>query len=119
MLAKEMASTRIVCVLSCSVVSNSLSPPVYYEWYVSYALNSYLGTTMWQTGEGNGNPLQYSCLGNPRDGGAWWADVNGVTQSRTRLKRLSSSSSMKQTLSKLLKKQRISLFPQKFFYKCD
>ena len=36
-------------------------------------------------GEGNGNPLQYSCLENPRDGGAWWAAVYGVTQSRTRL----------------------------------
>ena len=43
-------------------------------------------------GEGNGNPLQCSCLENPRDGGAWWAAVYGVTQSRTRLKRLSSSS---------------------------
>ena len=42
-------------------------------------------------GEGNGNPLQYSCLESPRDGGAWWAAVYGVTQSRTRLKRLSSS----------------------------
>ena len=44
-------------------------------------------------GEGNGNPLQYSCLENPRDGGAYWAAVYGVAQSRTRLKRLSSSSS--------------------------
>ena len=44
-------------------------------------------------GEGNGNPLQCSCLENPRDGGSWWAAVYGVTQSRTRLKRLSSSSS--------------------------
>ena len=44
------------------------------------------------TGEGNGNPLQYSCLENPRDGGAWWASVYGVAQRRTRLKRLSSSS---------------------------
>src|SRR5574338_171021 len=44
-------------------------------------------------GEGNGNPLQYSCLENPRDAGAWWAAVYGVAQSRTRLKRLSSSSS--------------------------
>ena len=42
-------------------------------------------------GEGNGNPLQCSCLENPRDGGAWWAAVYGVTQSRTRLKWLSSS----------------------------
>ena len=45
------------------------------------------------TGEGNGNPLQRSCLENPRDGGAWWAAIYGVTQSRTRLKQLSSSSS--------------------------
>ena len=44
-------------------------------------------------GEGNGNPLQRSCLENPRDGRAWWAAVYGVTQSRTRLKRLSSNSS--------------------------
>ena len=43
--------------------------------------------------EGNGNPLQRSCLENPRDGGAWWAAVYGVAQSRTRLKQLSSSSS--------------------------
>ena len=44
-------------------------------------------------GEGNGNPLQCSCLENPRDGGAWWVAVYGVTQSQTRLKWLSSSSS--------------------------
>ena len=43
-------------------------------------------------GEGNGTPLQCSCLENPRDGGAWWAAVYGVAPSRTRLKRLSSSS---------------------------
>ena len=44
-------------------------------------------------GEGNGNPHKCSCLENPRDGGAWWAAVYGVAQSRTRLKRLSSNSS--------------------------
>ena len=44
-------------------------------------------------GEGNGNPLQRSCLENPRDEGAWWAAVYGVTQNRARLKQLSSSSS--------------------------
>ena len=44
-------------------------------------------------GEGNGNPLQCSCLENPRDREAWWAALYGVAQSRTRLKRLSSSSS--------------------------
>ena len=45
-------------------------------------------------GEGNGNPLQCSCLENPTDGGAWWAAIYGVAQSRTRLKRLSSSNSI-------------------------
>ena len=50
-------------------------------------------------GEGNGNPLQCSCLENPRDGGAWWAAVYGVAQSWTRLKRLSSSSSSKNKLT--------------------
>ena len=45
------------------------------------------------TGEGNGNPLHCYCLENPRDGGAWWAAVYGVSQSWTRLKWLSSSSS--------------------------
>ena len=44
-------------------------------------------------GEGNGNPLQCSCLENPRDSGVWWAVVYGVTQGRTQLKQLSSSSS--------------------------
>ena len=44
-------------------------------------------------GEGNGNRLQYSCLENPRDGEAWWDAAYGVAQSRTQLKRLSSSSS--------------------------
>ena len=57
-------------------------------------------------GEGNGNPLQCSCLENPRDWGAWWAAVYGVTQSRTRLMRLSSvlngiTYSMDMSLNKL------------------
>ena len=47
-------------------------------------------------GEGNGHPLQCSYLENPRDGEAWWAAVYGVAQSRTRLKRLSSSSNSKE-----------------------
>ena len=50
-------------------------------------------------GEGNGSPLQCSCLENPRDRGAWWAAVYGVAQSRTRLKRLSSSSSSRSAVS--------------------
>ena len=48
-------------------------------------------------GEGNGNPLQYSCLENHRDGGAWWAAVYGVTQNLTWLKWLGSSSSSSST----------------------
>ena len=50
-------------------------------------------TSLSRVGEGNGNPLQCSCLENPRDGAAWWAAIYGVAQNRTRLKRLSSSSS--------------------------
>ena len=50
-----------------------------------------MGGSRYHGGQGNGNPLQYSCLENPRDGGAWWAAIYGVAQSRTRLKRLSSS----------------------------
>ena len=42
-------------------------------------------------GEGNGNPLQCSCLENPRDGGAWWAAIYGVAQSRTRLSDLAAA----------------------------
>ena len=66
------------------------------DWY--YFLKgrhrpAYLKITSITTGEGNGNPLQYSCLENPRGRGAWWAAVYGVAQSQTRLKRLSSSSS--------------------------
>ena len=56
-------------------------------------------------GEGNGNPLQCSCLENPRDRGAWWAAIYGVAQSRTQLKRLSSSS------SHLIRSQRLGTPP--------
>ena len=49
-------------------------------------------------GEGNGNPLQCSCLENPRDGEAWWAAVYGVPQSRSRLKRLSSSKALNEVI---------------------
>ena len=52
----------------------------------------FLHICMTESGEGNGTPLQYSCLENPMDGGAWWAAVHGVAKSRTQLKRLSSSS---------------------------
>ena len=54
---------------------------------------TYGGSLVMMGREGNGTPLQYSCLENPRDRGAWWAAIYGVAQSWTRLKRLSSSSS--------------------------
>ena len=54
------------------------------------------------TGEGNGSPLQCSCLENSRDGGAWWATVYGVAQSRTRLKRLSSSNNRTTILTEMV-----------------
>ena len=57
------------------------------------SLGKFWELVMDRVGEGNGNPLQCSCLENPRDGGAWWAAVYGVPQSWTQLKRLSSSSS--------------------------
>ena len=63
------------------------SPRVGHDWATSFHFSlSYIG-------EGNGSPLQCSCLENPRDGGAWWAAVYGVAQSRTRLEWLGSSSS--------------------------
>ena len=61
--------------------------------FISFFIMCSLSLSLLCIGEGNGNPLQCSCLENPRDGRAWWAAVYGVTQSRTRLKRLSSSSS--------------------------
>ena len=64
-----------------SLTISIISPSICYE------------VTGLDIGEGNGNPLQCSCLENPRDGGAWWAAVCGVAQSQTRLKQLSSSSS--------------------------
>ena len=60
--------------------------PRYSVYPIRYKLNQI-------SGEGNGNPLQFSCLGNPRDGGAWWVAVYGVAQSRTQLKWFSSSRS--------------------------
>ena len=59
-----------------------------HDWVTSLSLFTFM------LGEGNGNSLQCSCLENPRDGGALWAAIYGVTQSRIRLKRLSSSSSI-------------------------
>ena len=72
------------------------SQRVRHDWATSLSLSC--------IGEGNGNPLQRSCLENPRDGGAWWATVYEVTQSQTRLKWLSSSSSRSRVYSIILLK---------------
>ena len=59
------------------------SPWGRYELYTTERLHFHFSLSC--IGEGNGNPLQYSCLQNPRDGGAWWAAIYGVAQSQTRL----------------------------------
>ena len=66
-------------------------------------------------GEGNGTPLQRSCLENPRDEGAWWAAIYGVAQSRTRLKWLSSSSSMLVLENKV---ESVPCLPWEFLWDC-
>ena len=63
------------------------------HWGLDTTERLHLHSSLSCTGEGNGNPLQYSCLENPWDGGARWAAIYGVAQSRIRLKQLSSSSS--------------------------
>ena len=67
---------------------------------MEYIINLYFLAAIGKN-EDNGNPLQYYCLENPRDRGAWWAAVYGVAQNQTRLKRLSSSSSIGRKLKKL------------------
>ena len=72
------------CIIHLNVWDNFSSKNSFYLFI--YWSSAYFG-------EGNGSPLQYSCLENPRDRGAWWAAVYGISQSWTLLKRLSSSSS--------------------------
>jgi len=63
-----------------------------YIYSVNIYIFIYIYTRLvYQVGEGNGTPLQCSCLENPKDGGVWWAAIYGVAQSRTRLKRLSNA----------------------------
>ena len=71
---------------------------VEHNWATSLSLFTF------RIGEGNGNPLQCSCLENPKDGGAWWAAIYGVSQSWTWLKRLSSSSSSREYRSIIMHK---------------
>ena len=54
-------------------------------WWLFLHLQSQLSIFLFWVPEGNGTPVQHSCLENPMDGGAWWAAVHGVTKSRTQL----------------------------------
>ena len=74
-MGSQKSQTRL---RDCTELKESRS----YFW-ILYLHRNYLAAV--STGEGNGNSLQYSCLGNPIDGGAWWAAVHGVAKSRTRL----------------------------------
>ena len=60
-------------------------PLVLEEWIQTYCYSLYTLSPMKYTGEGNGNPVRYSCLENSMDWGAWWTAVHGVARSRTRL----------------------------------
>ena len=79
-------STPLLACLSCSSswCRGSLGSEVKVSACNAGDLGSIRGSGR-SPGEGNGNPLQYSCLENPMDGGAWWATVHGVSDSRTRL----------------------------------
>ena len=83
----------ICYILVSYFIHSSLYLLISYPWSVSLREEFklwlyYLGVVI-NSGEGNGNPLQYSCLENPVDRGAWWASVHGVAQSRTRLRQFS------------------------------
>ena len=92
--AKSLPGPHLCCprIKSSSVQSLSHVQLFATPWTAAHQASLSITNSIWMYS--NGNPLQCSCLENPRDGGAWWASVYGVAQSQTRLKRLSSSSSM-------------------------
>ena len=111
-------SLKCICVHLGNSYGEGNGTPLQYSWPgKSHGQRSLVGCSPWGhwesdtterlhfhfslscIGEGNGNPLQCFCLENPSDRGAWRAAVYGVAQSRTRLKRLSSSSSSRQFLT--------------------
>ena len=69
-----------------------------------------IGLLLMFIGEGNGNPLQYSCLENPVDGGAWWAADHGVAQSQTSQKRLSMRACIMFIIGKIYRHTRAGTF---------
>ena len=83
----------IWCIFSILLEMNICNPFFFQTFSTNFVSDiCFRNYIHWIFREGNGNPLQYSCLENPRDGGAWWAAVYGVTQSQTRLQQCSSSS---------------------------
>ena len=85
-IALEKAMAPYSSILACKIPWTE--EPGRLQSMVSLRVRNDWATSLSCTGEGNGNPLQGSCLENPRDGGAWWAAIYGVAQSQTRLKRL-------------------------------
>ena len=83
---------------------------VRHDWATSFSLFTFMH------GKGNGNPLQCSCLENPRDGGAWWATVYGAAQSQTQLKWLGSSSSRIFTELRISFKHHGNMFSRSLIY---
>ena len=77
----------------------SLKKHIYSSWIYWFLLSQYMQVLEHLFGEGNGNPLQCSCLENPREGGAWWAAVYRDAESRTPLKHLGSSRTFIKCLS--------------------
>ena len=65
--------------------STSLNSQVFFHYLLASLVDQMVKEPTCNPGEGNGNPLQHSCLEKPMDRGAWWATVHGVTKSRTRL----------------------------------
>ena len=95
-----MCLLSLYCCCSVTKLCSTLCDPMKCSMPVLHLLPEFVQThaerlhfhfSLSCTEEGNGNPLQCSCLEDPRDGGAWWAAVYGIAQSRTRLKRLSSN----------------------------
>ena len=97
LLGNPAVSGRLMTLLTWAddhLMQNTCSPSLgWVNEFLSEGPPCYFQALRPITGEGNGSPLQCSCLENPRDGRAWWAAIYGVAQSRTRVKWLSSSSS--------------------------
>ena len=97
----KKTQTLFILGLSCSLVIRVFQTPGGLQSMGSLRVGHDFHFSLSCIGEGNGNPLQCSCLENPRDGGAWWAAIYGVAQSRTWLKWLSSSSGMSEESSNI------------------